>query len=1300
MSLIFKSAPIKNGNISSQPVQKETKAVIYTNPELQSAQTDTNKSAIQGSSKDLGRIISTNASSVVADTKQQGVIIPDRLPVSAVVSDNKKAAVIQERLPQSNTQKTFVSKMTAVAPMLLSPSVGAFLFPPTAPIIPVHTTRANKADDQFDEKFKQSTAKFGPYQNLSGISSVRPEILSITDFKPIFESGFDAKTKPLQSNMFLLQGLNDAGKYLDLQIQTGNLHYYNVYRLLKNFRSLSQQNSDLLKTNEDRFLNQIQKLTSDVAYLYKFSRTINQLKDSFDLKSDEFTIPWQEIVTTYHRIRFTTIMQNSTTAFKTDITPAKFLQNFGFSIANCKNYTSTKIYLQLIYELNQVFKNYSRGLLEKQSISQENDLSAVNVLKTDQPNVNRLLGAIPTPALEEISKLTDKTVVLAVPTLSEFFKKLQNSFSFQSAEDKASFYSFLVCKEFRFSSALADKNVRDLLQQNYGYSVNNDADNIDLFDFITGKVGSKITDVYQSVPGSSLVSAAQIISNNSVILPFETKYIENENNTFTPGSDYFFSNLVSDANKEFNTSNLDSYVSNITKTINSFTDTVDALKFFNMPPTTNKSSNGVPELDSPELFLKKIYDDSQETGNARQDLLNDPMAAVFSLANKDNDLKSLFFLYILIAVFGDSSTNNSIFEKLNAQILARLREIVSDRPKSSTGQSLGGFFQPPVGNVGQKFDNQFRKLAEVSEDAISSAIRNGSPAFNYLYTHVTYFISQFRNKAGLNGQRTRYSDFDLTTVAALIFEVVLSVLDLNLNKKMFGKYTTKSSSTVGKLFYSYVMSNPSNLFSYSTATQKIRTEVDLNIQGCIATVAILKRIVDTTTNGLNDLTSDESVSTANEIISLLGSRDLFNLLLSEQQIILAQSLIDEINEKINVNRQHSEVAINSFDENRFNDDIAILDDSVVTESVRNALFSLLSQDQFLANKGFNGKILSVGVPNKFIEHIKEKIKLTSLNFNNLKKKQLDVVNFSVYKIDVEYDDIVFKPVKKLFELSRFVLKNDRSYGPIKIDSSLDQILSSIPTRDYSPTLSQISHLANGNQKFFEAEKSSLFTSDQYDFLDDAQKKSILTNHIISFLLEVYIRQMTGMILSEYNFPLDNSEFFSVNSDLIQQITQTTIDKRLKRSVPLFEGGDPILTDVENIQIRHDIRTIDTLTKMSTVLSEPGFEGKKLLSPKLFDRVFHLFVDTDDFEIDLEETRKTEQGRELFKKLLNQGLILEINDNISKNETNPVKRYKMVQRNISENHVVFEKYFVTIETVESDIADTSSEKSNNKSRVLS
>lgn len=194
--------------------------------------------------------------------------------------------------------------------------------------------------------------------------------------------------------------------------------------------------------------------------------------------------------------------------------------------------------------------------------------------------------------------------------------------------------------------------------------------------------------------------------------------------------------------------------------------------------------------------------------------------------------------------------------------------------------------------------------------------------------------------------------------------------------------------------------------------------------------------------------------------------------------------------------------------------------------------------------------------------------------------------------------------------------------------------------------------------------------------------------------------MTGMILSEYNFPLDNSEFFSVNSDLIQQITQTTIDKRLKRSVPLFEGGDPILTDVENIQIRHDIRTIDTLTKMSTVLSEPGFEGKKLLSPKLFDRVFHLFVDTDDFEIDLEETRKTEQGRELFKKLLNQGLILEINDNISKNETNPVKRYKMVQRNISENHVVFEKYFVTIETVESDIADTSSEKSNNKSRVLS
>ena len=196
--------------------------------------------------------------------------------------------------------------------------------------------------------------------------------------------------------------------------------------------------------------------------------------------------------------------------------------------------------------------------------------------------------------------------------------------------------------------------------------------------------------------------------------------------------------------------------------------------------------------------------------------------------------------------------------------------------------------------------------------------------------------------------------------------------------------------------------------------------------------------------------------------------------------------------------------------------------------------------------------------------------------------------------------------------------------------------------------------------------------------------------------------MTGITLAEYNFALDNTEQFSTNTDLIQQITQTIVDSKLKRSVPLFEAAkDPVLTKVENLQIRNDIRTVDTLTKMRSVLSEPGLESKRLLTPKMFDRILNVFCDPDDFEIDIEETLKSEQGKESFNKLFQQGIIYEVKNQQSGNDiSNSIKKYKMIQRTSKENHVVFEKYFATIETIEPDIADNSSEKTLTRSRVLS
>jgi hypothetical protein len=77
---------------------------------------------------------------------------------------------------------------------------------------------------------------------------------------------------------------------------------------------------------------------------------------------------------------------------------------------------------------------------------------------------------------------------------------------------------------------------------------------------------------------------------------------------------------------------------------------------------------------------------------------------------------------------------------------------------------------------------------------------------------------------------------------------------------------------------------------------------------------------------------------------------------------------------------------------------------------------------------------------------------------------------------------------------------------------------------------------------------------------------------------------------------------------------------------------------------------------------------EMLSPKLFERVFTIPVNIDNFEIDFAKTTAKEGGRQLMeKKFFAEKIIVD----------NGV--YKMRPR--SSKDVIFEDYFVTIELVE-------------------
>ena len=91
----------------------------------------------------------------------------------------------------------------------------------------------------------------------------------------------------------------------------------------------------------------------------------------------------------------------------------------------------------------------------------------------------------------------------------------------------------------------------------------------------------------------------------------------------------------------------------------------------------------------------------------------------------------------------------------------------------------------------------------------------------------------------------------------------------------------------------------------------------------------------------------------------------------------------------------------------------------------------------------------------------------------------------------------------------------------------------------------------------------------------------------------------------------------------------------------------------------------TLTPQSNILSV----AKRLIMPNIFDRVFNIAVDPFSFEINVDETNKTPYGGSALKQLI-----------LSGDATYVFDKVLLRKRYAAEGELLFEKYFVAIETV--------------------
>jgi hypothetical protein len=1202
-----------------------------------------------------------------------------------------------------------------------------FLLPPYKGIInhilptfalklePGHVVSGKQSDDQI-----LTSKKFEPYELLTGLSHERPEVVMLTNFLPVF----DKDVSQVQSSMIqtvensgIHPFMTDAGQFLDTQIQSRMLQYVNYRQLIRSIRRgftyVGQQISDRQRS----FINSIESLKDSTNFLLELVRNHELLKLQLDLRNNLHAVNTHDVAN-HHISNFTSVrnfnghplLDAARNLLPATYVPTDLLVRLGYDYNHVKTtFASTKIWLQLLIELKNLLRFHSLQFLDIDTTLQKNDSNAVNLTKSSG-NRFGLKQEIPNlPNVRTIIDLQSSQVFQFINVINQTWQVLYQDTYFKNDEMHFAALSNLLSKEFRYSFGLAKPEVKRTLQDQFLYGTS-DVGNVDVFDFIIGRFGNNITD-FPSVQDASLTSIAQRqVSDNVAVVTLESKYLEGDTGTLTPGSAYYVDHTLQTDGNSFDTSRLDELSISLEKMNKNFNVIVNDMNLLStLVQDQRDKASFSSTLSSPLSFINFLVGQLVDvrSGTTLQSILNDNLGSVFAHASKNNNVKTALFLFIMMKIsraYNEtvpfvkstlSSDNTPVTDVLIDQIIASLNSSV---PQSRTGA-------PGISNVPGLITT-----TTLTKETIKTSLKQGTVLLRFVESTMKSVLATFRlDGQALNGDKTRYGGYLDTVIMMVTFDLILQLIT------KYGNQSIVSSSynfaNVRRGTFAFVISRILNNHKPSIAdlTSRIERETSLTQQLIYSIINTLQRLGGAIRNHSNYLNSPRSIQKLVEISSIINNPDMLHMLMSEQQIMMLASSVYDIRDRIS----RSGAAIIDGDVDRdgdfdSDDEIKILDDSVVFSRLKNALYGMLGHKEFASDEGYNKKILTVGIPLGFTQRIKQKINAGNVRKSSFADKQADIVRIKVYKVDLDNSDIVYKSQQFMFEMSRFPVRNDRYFLTIPENPSLNDVIRAIPTRDFGQSPGQLTDITYWSSKQDDVPKGHKLAFDDktYSFLSQRQKAEIIRNHITSYILEIYVRLMTGISLADYHFDLVDPPR-SMDDDFVKLITEhrlnqlstilnspvrspiklsppggvlfsSTLANRLgsrlsspsgvalgatlganstqrgdstsilpleqQSAVPAFGASVSALSSRYIDAAVHDLRVISGMSRITLPLSNPLAVSKRLLLPKQFDRVFNLVIDPDEFEIDYDKTVVTPQGKQALEQMIKRGDIVPASEN--------------------------------------------------------
>ena len=1017
-------------------------------------------------------------------------------------------------------------------------------------------------DPRVTQGFIGTTTKFQPYEQLTGISHERPEIVMLTNFQPLFDRDV-SHTAPHFIGAFEESGqyqfMTDAGRYLDAQFHMRSLQVFNMQRQLQMVRSRYYPMHQLMLQKTDDFSRGINQLKEDASFLLNLVRIIESQKRQLDMRHDIYKVDpvsvANTIVTNYSQHRLT-MAPNSAPSMLKMLTSignrsrydcVDCLVDVGYSEDVVKNvFSSTKIWLQLCAELKGVLKHHSLKFLDIDPTYQRKDDNATSIL---QPPIKRfeLSETLPAiPDLDELIKLQIGNVSKTIGLISPAFTSIYQNIFFKNEEARIAALANLLSKEFRYSEGLSYPQVQARLKTFYGYDVS-PAGNLAVFDAVCGRFGNNITD-FPANNDVTLASIAQQRTATSGILTFETKYVEGDTGTLSPGGDFYFDRIMQTNGDKFDTAAIEQLSAALQNHADNFSILNDVMNLM-----------GAPEghfLENAGKMIHELGDKlvNPQNGVVQRAVQDDRIGAVYSQASKDTRIKTILFLLTMCRMSRTYSVNipffSSEYSADNTPVVDHLiNELVntleSTIPESRTATELV---------IRRRLDKEWgRQLntSSLTKDSIKHSLKSGTVSTRIVESFMSNVLSQFRSRtSAITNKYSRFGGYLDTIVMMMAFDFAIAMVARYSSQQLVGVHRGLSSFYAGQTTFAISQTTTNHYASYNELLQRVKGEDNITRQLVMTVINSLRNLSGSLKGITNYLNSPDAINKLRQIARVLkNDPNTIRMLMSEQQILLLASTVENLVAANNQGNFQLGDGKGSYNDTGDIADkqVAVLDESEVPPAMHEAILGFFGTGDFASQHGINKRIITVGIPLGFSERLKQKVSIRDQKKTSFQSKQNDIIQVTVYKCDLQNADIIYKPVRFLFELSRFPTRfGTAKWLPLPQHPSIKDIINAIPTQNYTTNpgagtansitagVEYASTNVGGSSDMLRGKRVA-FDDSTYNFLTNGQKTEVLHNHVVSQLLEVYVKLMTGINVAEYTYNLVDPPA-QVDEDTVRELT--------------------------------------------------------------------------------------------------------------------------------------------------------------------